>query len=253
MRVKQTAPAHAPENKEPTGSSPRPKCSAPVDGFSHAKRASKVTTSPPGTSEVNGVTIVSHGCSAEALAEAERVTRLLTHRADISKRVDKSNVTLVIIPASKKMTDLPEFASLRGKKTFDGRPWEDVRGSGGLASNGRIVIGVAEENLAELGSNTYPKGYSVAMHELAHALQNHALPKSDKKRIDEAYDAREAAGGPWTESYGASNESEYFAQLTNAWFDTNDGVGHNGPDWVRTNDPTMALVLEQIYGPLPAS
>ncbi len=225
--------------------------SSPVlgDGFTAPTKPNVVIApSVPGSVEVNGVTIVTHGCSFAALAEAENVTRLLTHRPDLGKKLDAKDVTLVIIPFGQKMTDLPEFASLRGKKTFDGRPWETVRGSGGLRAGGKVFVGVAEENLAQLGINAYPSGYSIAMHELAHALQNYALPRADQKAIDRAFEAREAAGGPWTEAYGASNEEEYFAQLTTAWFGRNSGVGHNGADWVRSADPAMAATLQQIYG-----
>lgn len=230
----------APADEDPL--TPRAQPGA-VDAFEATSRTVFAAFDPV----VNGVAIVSHGCSAKALAEAQSVTSLLTQRPDIAKALADKKVTLVIIPVGVRMTDLPEFAELRGKKTFDGRLWDDVRGSGGLTARGRTVVGVAEENLADLPSNTYPKGYSIAMHELAHAIQNHALPRDEQKRIAAAFDAREAAKGPWTERYGASNEQEYFAQLTNAWFGRNAGLGHNGADWVRENDPVMAAELQRIY------
>ncbi len=222
----------------------RPAKPAALDAFTPMPRVNATGAS----SVVNGVTIISHGAVPKAVEEAQRIVCLLTLRPDIAKALGDKRVTLVIIPLGTKMTDLPEFAELRGKKTFDGRQWDDVRGSGGLSSQGRIVVGVAEENLAGIGETEYPKGYSIAMHELAHAIQNYALPQAERKRITGAFEAREAAKGPWTESYGSSNEQEYFAQLTNAWFGLNAGMGNNGAGWVRENDPVMAEELDRLYG-----
>jgi hypothetical protein len=202
--------------------------------------------------EVRGVTISPHGCSQVAMDEAQRVVAQVAQRADIAQAFKDQKVTLVIIPADQKMTDLPEFASMRGTKTFDNRLWDDVRGSGGLTINGRTYVGVAEENLASLPSSTYPAGYSIAMHELAHAVHTRALPRSEAEDITSAYAARHAAGGPWTETYASSNELEYFAQATTAWFGRNVGLGNNGAPWVQQNDPAMAGILERIYGPPPA-
>jgi hypothetical protein len=222
-------------------------------------RASLTATGPlaplpaPTTEVVNGVTIENYGASPGAVAEAESIARREVTRPDLITAMATRKVTLVIIPADRKMTDLPEFASLRGQKTFDGRPWEGVRGSGGSSMlDGRIVIGVSEENLAHLPSDPYGGKYSVGLHELAHSLQNYALPKAERRAVTEAFDARKAAGGPWTEAYGSSNELEYFAQLTNAWFGVNTGIGHNGAAWVEANDPPMAAILQRLYGAPPA-
>jgi hypothetical protein len=201
---------------------------------------------------VNGITIEDYGASAKTLTEAQTVARQVANRPDIQQAMFKQKVTLVIIPADKKMTDLPEFASLRGKQTFDGRPWDEVRGSGGTRlPDGRLVVGVCEENLAKLPTDSYGGNYSVAMHELAHSLQNYCLPKPEAQAITQAYEARKAAGGPWTEKYGSSNEMEYFAQGTNAWFGRNDPVGQNGAAWVKANDPALAASLQKIYGDPP--
>ena len=210
---------------------------------------------PPATTEVvNGVTIESYGASAPAVQEAESIARREVTRPDLIAALQARKVTVVIIPADRKMTDLPEFASLRGTHTFDGRVWDTVRGSGGTSlPDGRIAIGVSEENLAHLPSDGYGARYSVGLHELAHGIQNYSLPPADRQAVTDAYNARKAAGGPWTEAYGSSNDNEYFAQASNAWFGVNDGIGHNGADWVKANDPAMAAILQRVYGDPPAS
>ncbi|MHB8875185.1 MAG: hypothetical protein ACYC8T_15975 [Myxococcaceae bacterium] len=208
---------------------------------------------PPGGQMFGGVVLRGPSASAAAAAEGRRALEMLTRRPDIQERLRAARVSMVIIPADKKLTDMPEFASLRGRRTFDGRLWDDVRGVGGTSVKDRsIAFGVAEETLAHLPGDTYPRGYNVAVHELAHVIHNTGLPACDKDAIDEAYLARKAAGGPWTEAYGSSNAFEYFAQGTNAFFGKNQGMGENGAPWVKQNDPALYRLLERVFGPAPA-
>jgi hypothetical protein len=86
------------------------------------------------------------------------------------------------------------------------------------------------------------------MHEFAHALHSEGLTAAQKTKITQLYAARQAAGGPWTEAYGASNEQEYYAQCTNCYFGKNQGIGQNGKPWLRTNDPEMCDFLDELYG-----
>jgi hypothetical protein len=63
---------------------------------------------------------------------ARFVNASLAARPDIQDRLEDLHVVLVIIPRDKKMTDMAQFAGLRGTRTVDGRLWDDVRGSGGM-------------------------------------------------------------------------------------------------------------------------
>jgi hypothetical protein len=203
--------------------------------------------------EVLGVEIVGRDVSPSALDACEQfVVASLSQRPDIQRRLRSEKVALVIVPRDKKMTDVAEFAGLRGKKTFDGRLWDDVRGSGGRrVAGGKWAIAVPEENLVAAGKDTYPDGYSVGLHEFAHTVHLKGLGSGDRRKLDELYAARKKAGGPWTEAYGASNAREYYAQCTNCYFGANAGVGANGADWLRTNDAPMFDFLGTVYGPPP--
>ncbi len=200
---------------------------------------------------LRGVGLTEYLPSPDAEVEARAIVASMTHRADIRAKLKSAHVELVVIPVGRKMTDLPEFASLRGKRTFDGRLWDDVRGVGGTPTpDGRIAVGVPEENLTQLPSDTYPGNYSVAVHELAHVIHSEALGVAEKVHIDDAYAARKAAGGPWTEQYGSTNSHEYFAQGTNAYFGRNQGMGENGRPWLQKNDPALYAVMLKVYGPV---
>jgi hypothetical protein len=196
---------------------------------------------------LRGVEVTAYAPSDLAEAEAARVVSAMTTRPDLQKKLKAAKVELVIIPKDTQMTALPEFASMRGQRTFDGRQWDSVRGVGGTRTDdGRWAVGIPEENLADLPSDSYPGNYSVATHELAHVIHEH-VTKAEKHAIDLAFEARTAAGGPWTEAYGSSNVHEYFAQSTNAFFDRNEGMGQSGKAWLKKNDPAIFELLTKIY------
>jgi hypothetical protein len=211
---------------------------------------------PPRTAAVDkeclGVRIVAPaGVDARAVAEVERyITQLIGGNKHAQEALKKAKVQIVVIPHDKKMTDLDQFKDLKGKTTFDGRAWDDVRGSGGMAlKDGTFALAAPEENLTQITGVTdpYGKGYSVGMHEFAHTLHMKGLTDDQNKKIDTLYAERTKAGGPWTETYGSSNKLEYFAQSTNAYFGKNDGVGNNGRKWLADNDPEMCKFLDGLY------
>lgn len=196
---------------------------------------------------LRGVEVTAYQPSDAAEQEAARVVEMMTTRPDLQKKLKAAKVALVVIPKDVKMTALPEFASLKGQRTFDGRAWDDVRGVGGTKTpSGTIAVGVPEENLVDGPGDTYPGNYSVAIHELAHCIHD-LLPRGEQNAVQEAYDARQAAHGPWTEEYGSSNVHEYFAQGANAYFGRNKGMGHNGKAWLKKNDPALFAVMAKTF------
>ena len=169
----------------------------------------------------------------------------------------RKRIAIVNIPADVAMTDTAEFGELRGATTVDGRDWATVRGSAGIRSpDGNWSIGVAEENLIEVKAvigNPYPPSYSIGMHELAHALHLQGMTRAQRKQLETLYARHRVrdegnAQGTWSDNYAASNELEYFAQSTIAYFGRN-GMGRNGNGrpWVQDNDPEMYAFLASLY------
>lgn len=179
----------------------------------------------------------------------------------IARRTIDKNIFVVIVPKDTLMTDLSEFSSLKGVKTFDGREWETTRGVGGITIGGKVYTAITEENL--LGedctatykgkpvSGFYTKGYSTTSHEFAHTLHLFVLEKADQKIITDAYNARKAIAktkpddpDQWVDGregcYASQTEAEFFAQLSNAYLGTNTGNDpstgdprQNTKDWVK--------------------
>ncbi|MEM7206062.1 MAG: tetratricopeptide repeat protein [Planctomycetota bacterium] len=103
-------------------------------------------------------------------------------------------------------TEAPERASLRGKRTFDGRVWDDVRGIGGL----RAATGIeALDEAARFGFDTLS-------HEIAHQAHLYAFRPVDRRRITALYEAAKA-GQHFLDYYAANNEAEYFGQGVEAF------------------------------------
>jgi hypothetical protein len=213
---------------------------------------------------IDGITVVAPpGAHADAIDRcAEFIHQVVGRNEYAQHAMATARTTIIIIPAHSKMTDLPEFASLGGgKKTFDGRDWSTVRGSGGVnAPDGSFAIGVAEENLRSVKGvvSKYAKGYSIGMHELAHALETKGLTQEQKTRLQALYQGQHQADptnahDTFTDKYSAKNVHEYFAQSTNAFFGKNAGKidkghdNHNGRAWLQSKDPDMYAFLVELY------
>ncbi|MEV6207293.1 nucleotidyl transferase AbiEii/AbiGii toxin family protein [Kitasatospora sp. NPDC051914] len=225
---------------------------------------------------------------AAARTAAEAALTDMLRDPDTTARLLKSGAGVTVVPKDVKMTEVPGFGNLAGTYTGGapgvGRLWDDVRGSGGLHT------AITEENL--LGEHTtvgpglhYEDGYSTTTHEFAHTIHQFGLSDEDKRLITEAYqskiatddftrmfgedspmnwsDGRRWSTNPDFDNYGATNELEYFAQVTNAYLGTNHGADPytwdaraNGRAWVRANEPELLPLLEKLYGtgrtPFPA-
>jgi hypothetical protein len=207
--------------------------------------------------EVDGVIVFAPaGVRVAAIDECVNfITQEVGRNQYAQQHLKKSKATIVIIPAQTAMTDLPQFAGMRGGKTFDGRDWSKVRGSGGIkAPDGSFAIGVAEENLVNVKGvlSQYPAAYSIGMHEFAHAVNSNGMTPAQQARLEQLYNQHIAKdpgdkGDTFTDKYASSNYREYYAQATDAFFGRNTGLGHNGRDWIRANDPDMYAFLVEMY------
>ena len=220
---------------------------------------------------VHGITVVAPpGTHVGAIDRCVELINLEVGRnLYAQKQLAASRTTIVIIPGNTRMTDVDQFKGLRGDQTFDGRDWSNVRGSGGMqTADGTFAIGVAEENLVAVRGvvSKYTSGYSIGMHELAHAVESKGMTPDQKQRLAQLFAQQQTQdrGDPsthhdaFTDTYASSNQHEYFAQATNAFFGKNAGAyratpgtkpipNHNGRDWLRVKDPDMYAFLVELY------
>ena len=235
---------------------------------------SKPVSSPPPKPETRAqlkakitITIRSNGAKGEAQARKYIDKVFLSTSAANLKAMAGKTIEFNIIPAGKKLTDLTEFASLKGTKTFDGRLWDDVRGIWMGAGPKTIRFAVGEEDLGGKGSSGYGPGF-VAGHEGGHGLQNHGLTDDQKKAVTKAYTDRKAAH-PCTQAtkegsadekawlqpgwYSAANENEYFASSVAAWYGYPYNTGKEAKErytrsWLKKEDKPMYDILCSVFG-----
>ena len=233
---------------------------------------------PPDVDPLAGlpVEVLGHGASDAAVAAARiAAIELFGDMRDPNRaQLLTTKVALDVIPHDKQLTDLPEYAHLKGTKTFDGRVWDTVRGIG-ADIDGVHRFSVAEEDLVSVPGKaaTYGTGF-LAAHEGAHALQASSLTAAQIKTLTTLYTTRLAASGAITPTtpasdktamwlnpawYSAANKEEYFANSVAAYL----GHPYSNSDadqlvynksWLQTNDPPMYALIESIYthvGPVP--
>ena len=163
------------------------------------------------------------------------------------------DVQLHIIPHDKRLTDLFEFESLKGRPTPDGRKYEDIRGMGGMRFGRSILLAVGQETLMSVPGKQlgFTRG-AVPSHESAHVVGLFGLTRSQKSRLDDAFAKRTKAQGPWVDTYASSNTEEYFASCASAFFGraptnkASERARFNRP-WLKENDRPMYALLADVF------
>lgn len=188
----------------------------------------------------------------EALLEAAHVVRaMLARRPELLGHLGQQRVRLVVMATTEMTTDVPEHADLTPRADWDRR----ARGLG--PTHARPAVSCAEENLLEIAGDPYPTE-NILVHEFGHAVMEMAMPSSDPSfvpRVRAAYEGARSSG-LWRGTYAMENASEYWAELTQSWFDTNrsNDAFHNDVDTreeVKRYDPAGARLLIEVYGDLP--
>lgn len=171
--------------------------------------------------------------------------------ASIESSMRAHRVFLVIIPQDKKLTDLPQFSSLRGVRLPGGRVWDDVRGVGFVSQDdGTVAVAAGEENFLDGAvPDHYPKGFLLA-HEFSHAVHGYGLAPSEAALIEKSYRDREAAHLEFPSRYAETDDREYFAVSASSFFDRR--MSGRDPEreigWIRRNDAAMFAILGRAYG-----
>ena len=139
------------------------------------------------------------------------VTHMLAGRPDVLQEMAKYGTHLIIIGKDQVYTDMPEYRNSRNPAYQN----ERVRGTGGLD-----VASFGEENLLNLPLDRYDDE-SIGVHEFCHAIDA-ALGRIDaewRNRLRSTYQTSVKLKGLWRGSYNASNQAEYWAEISQAFFD----------------------------------
>ncbi|HEX4644684.1 MAG TPA: hypothetical protein VH598_03675 [Verrucomicrobiae bacterium] len=185
----------------------------------------------------------------EALFAAKaRLSVLLANLPTVRANLRIAGAELHIIGRDQVTSDLPEHRQLKGKplKEYNGLTVDQrTRGLGGLLTS------CGEENLLKLEQDRY-RGRDICLHEFAHDIRNHGIPRQIRLRFNEQY-RRSLAKGLWQKSYAASNPDEFFAELTMWYFGTHGDLHmtgpkpENGPEGLKKYDPEAFALFDDFY------
>ena len=163
--------------------------------------------------DVKGMPVVAAAEVADlALQRAyDIVTHMLAGRGDVLKSMVERGMYLVIIGRNQVYTDLPENRNARNADYLN----ERVRGTGGFPTS------FGEENLLSLPIDRYDDE-SIAVHEFCHTID------STLSRVDPTWRGRKRGvyrnavdKGLFKDTYAGSNSAEYWAEIAQAYFDSN--------------------------------
>ena len=147
--------------------------------------------------------------------------------------------TYQLIPFHKRLWELPNMERNRGRRTFDLRLWDDVKGQGGFHAT------AGEEWIRDV---MYER-FNVLAHEFMH--QVHSMFTEDQRKEVEQLFREAKRGGRTLDSYADYNEMEYLAQAYEAYISPRKLPGLGGTaghtrSEVERLDPSVIPFLETM-------
>ena len=155
---------------------------------------------------------------------------------EIITQVKSFGVRVIIIEPQRKLSDvrIKNIAIVApSERTFDGRPWDVVRG---LYDSSRHLFVIGAEQLGN------PQ-HSVARHEFAHAF-DHAFSERHHRRLPlsvQLWNLFRKERNGLVSDYASTNPAEYFAESVEAYFQP-----HKKQE-LRAKDPKMFSYLDELF------
>ena len=180
--------------------------------------------------------------SPYALKEAVWVLyQMIGHRPDVLTVMAARTVRLVIVPHNKHTSDMPE--SDTGRVGFF---WELRRRGVYCRTRCPISSKTEEQLLGTAGTGSSP------IHGFGHLFQDWGLNWIDPtfdNRVRALYNMA-IAEGLYQDRYAGTNDSEYWAEGVDAWFDDADPNQHVAPtrSALKKYDPRLARLLTEVFG-----
>ena len=206
-----------------------------------------------------GIPIYAYPCVDDACSSiaATVLTNMLSGVSPaIIHRMIILGAAVGIIGRQQCTSDIPQYAHLKGKKSSDGRSFDDsIRGLGGALACGMTTVG--EENLLMKNGDSRYSSESILCHEFAHAVMNLGLTGTQTGRdIDTAFRSVWKRPAQYKrkhrKSYMLSNADEYWAEGTQAWFEATVRMDVTAEMKTRVavkeRDPMLAVLLERVWG-----
>lgn len=205
---------------------------------------------------VLGIEVVGSGAASDAAIEAaaELVHGMVVHRPDLAEALG-AGIRVAVIGADERITDLPDFADLY--RLYPGTEWRRIGRSFPGTDEIPMAAG-AEENLLCLEGDRFA-GQNLFARDFARTILRFGLAEVDaagQREIERAFN-RAVAAGLWKETLAEVNADQYWAEITQSYFDVNgyadededeDGViAVRTRDELRRYDPAGHDVARAVY------
>ncbi|KAK9855747.1 hypothetical protein WJX84_009961 [Apatococcus fuscideae] len=207
--------------------------------------------------KASGIQIMAFNCVADGAVEiaAHLLNQLLACCNDgMLQRLQKAHAAFAIIGRQQVTTDIPPHSHLRGLKcsTLDRTYDSGTRGLGGSSTNPTASCG--EENLTMQDDRHYSQE-NILIHEFGHSVMCIGMTDQQRQAVQSAYSSAKQQSLYHPSCYSMENADEYWAELTQSWFeatvrtDVNSGI--NTRQKVKQHDASIAALLQQMYGDSP--
>ncbi len=183
------------------------------------------------------------------------LVHMLSKRPDVLAALIDNHIRVGIMAQSEVTTDMPEHADLY--EAFPGTDW-DTRARGLGATIARPLSSVGEENLLGLPGDPYA-AENILVHEFGHTFFDTGAAflgdgAARAVELSALYNAALAAG-TFDNTYAAGNESEYWAEGLQSFYDVNaeavpaDGIHNaiNTREELRAADPGLSDFIEVYF------
>lgn len=203
----------------------------------------------------SGIPVISSAQVPDAALYAVQrtINSMMSIRPDVLAKMIGNKARVGILAKSEVTTDLPEFRFLKDDTTAN---WDELRGIGAEVET--PINSCAEENILCYGEGNDPYYYEdIVIHEFAHTVHGLGISFADTKFDTELKDAFEnaKAKGLWNNTYAGSNESEYFAEGVQCWFNLNaesipgDGIHNeiNTREELKNYDRALYEIIKRYF------
>ncbi|MFC1522500.1 hypothetical protein ACFL6Y_08840 [Elusimicrobiota bacterium] len=187
----------------------------------------------------------------EALRNTEKIYRAMLRDIPIGalQNMVEEEFETHIIPYNMRLTDMPQYEYLQGRRNAGGQPWDLIRGIGiehaGSDIDQGFKIAFGEEDVVLKYRPVVKYHGEVAIHEMCHVIEE-SLPDEASEMAERYYEIQRDRNLQFPDKLSSVEPKEYFAVTASMFF----GVKTNGKgvDWLKSNDKQAYDILVEIFG-----
>ncbi|SNT08162.1 von Hippel-Lindau disease tumour suppressor protein [Granulicella rosea] len=191
-------------------------------------------------------------------ATCAHIRTMLAHIPNVRANMVARGAEMHITGSYQIISDLPEYRDERGERKFT-HPGEQagvaekVDIDSYAAALGGIYSTCPESNVLHLPGDGFGPKAEVCVHEFAHDVMGTGFDAGMRAQIERVYKSS-MTKGLWKGAYAATNEHEFWAEISTAYFGAQGNVSHMetphpapGPEGLKAYDPEAYALADRFY------